>query len=999
MILRTLIALALGLPTLALAQPNPCDDLDSTFTLSLVGGNTVVFQPNTFNNQWTYFWEFGDGTSDFGPIITHQYPGPTLFQACLTVWAWDPFTQDTCFATSCQLVDLIGQGMPCDSTFSAQITWFDQGSNIIVFQGSTNLNADGYIWQFGDGALGYGMSTQHFYQQPGVYPVCLDAWYWNSGTQDSCWTSTCLQVVVGGGGSVCDSIPLQADFAAAVNGNLVQFTDQSLTSGYGATYLWDLGDGTTSVQPAFLHQYAQSGTYQVCLTIAIGPNGGADSCFATHCELVTIGGTGPCDDLDSTFTFSLVGGSTVVFQPNTFNNQWTYFWEFGDGTSDFGPIITHQYPGPTLFQACLTVWAWDPFTQDTCFATSCQLVDLIGQGDPCDSLQACFVPSVAGPQAFFFNNCSSSPDPFNTQFLWDFGDGTSSTQFAPIHTFPPGVWDVCLTTSWQNCVDSLCLTITATGGAPCDTSFVATFGVTLNGNVATFSASSGGQANGYLWDFGDGTQGGGQLVNHVYPPGGPYNACLQAWYWNGTDTCWTVPACQPVGPFSQNNPCDDLDSTFTFNLVGGSTVVFQPNTFNNQWTYFWEFGDGTSDFGPIITHQYPGPTLFQACLTVWAWDPFTQDTCFATSCQLIDLIGQGSPCDSIPLQADFAAAVNGNLVQFTDQSLTSGYGATYLWDLGDGTTSVQPAFLHQYAQSGTYQVCLTIAIGPNGGADSCFASYCELVTIGGTGPCDDLDSTFTFNLVGGSTVVFQPNTFNNQWTYFWEFGDGTSDFGPIITHQYPGPTLFQACLTVWAWDPFTQDTCFATSCQLIDLVGQGDPCDSLGLVADFTWMSQGTVVMFEDLSQSAVQPLSYFWEFGDGGLSTDPDPAHTYPDTASYQVCLWVGAWTGADSCFAVSCQLVSPGSNGPQAVAGMGSGTTLKVWPNPTNDLLFVELPGTAGPYLVELLDLQGRRIRSRTGVAGLRTQLDLGDLASGFYLVQLRADGLRRTIRVQRQ
>ena len=351
------------------------------------------------------------------------------------------------------------------------------------------------------------------------------------------------------------------------------------------------------------------------------------------------------------------------------------------------------------------------------------------------------------------------------------------------------------------------------------------------------------------------------------------------------------------------------------------------------------------------------------------------------------------------MQADFAAAVNGNLVQFTDQSLTSGYGATYLWDLGDGTTSVQPAFLHQYAQSGTYQVCLTIAIGPNGGADSCFASYCELVTIGGTGPCDDLDSTFTFNLVGGSTVVFQPNTFNNQWTYFWEFGDGTSDFGPIITHQYPGPTLFQACLTVWAWDPFTQDTCFATSCQLVDLVGQGDPCDSLGLVADFTWMSQGTVVMFEDLSQSAVQPLSYFWEFGDGGLSTDPDPAHTYPDTASYQVCLWVGAWTGTDSCFAVSCQLVSPGSNGPQAVAGMGSGTTLKVWPNPTSDLLFVELSGTAGPYLVELLDLQGRRIRSRTGVAGLRTQLDLGDLASGFYLVQLRADGLRRTIRVQRQ
>ena len=84
---------------------------------------------------------------------------------------------------------------------------------------------------------------------------------------------------------------------------------------------------------------------------------------------------------------------------------------------------------------------------------------------------------------------------------------------------------------------------------------MATFGVTLNGNVATSPRPApAGRPNGYLWDFGDGTQGGGQLVNHVYPPGGPYNACLQAWYWNGTDTLLDRPGLPTRRAFLPEQP-------------------------------------------------------------------------------------------------------------------------------------------------------------------------------------------------------------------------------------------------------------------------------------------------------------------------------------------------------------------------------------------------------------------------------------------------------------
>lgn len=175
----------------------------------------------------------------------------------------------------------------------------------------------------------------------------------------------------------------------------------------------------------------------------------------------------------------------------------------------------------------------------------------------------------------------------------------------------------------------------------CDSTFTAAFTTSITGSVATFTATSNLPANGFVWNFGDGTQGGGSNVSHVYAPGGPYTVCVRAWYWNGADTCWTEPACQVVGPFATNNPCDSLDATFTFTPVGGNAVVFQAGTFNGQWNYVWDFGDGAAGTGAVITHVYPGPTVFLACLTVWAWDPFLQDTCSTTSCQVVNLITAG----------------------------------------------------------------------------------------------------------------------------------------------------------------------------------------------------------------------------------------------------------------------------------------------------------------------------------------------------------------------
>ncbi|PKO97639.1 MAG: hypothetical protein CVU14_10255, partial [Bacteroidetes bacterium HGW-Bacteroidetes-9] len=206
---------------------------------------------------------------------------------------------------------------------------------------------------------------------------------------------------------------------------------------------------------------------------------------------------------------------------------------------------------------------------------------------------------------------------------------------------------------------------------------------------------------------------------------------------------------------------------------------------------------------------------------------------------------------------------------------------SWFWEFGDGTTATGQTVWHSFANPNEiYTVCLTTTgTGPD--VQSCTYTSCQEVYIYIPSPCENYFEAYTND---GNTYSFSGYVMSGvPADYYWDFGDGSTATGQQVTHtfQFAG-TVFNVCLTTIANDPVT-DTCTSTSCQII-FPGGGSSCQAeMSAMAD----SSGYTYYFEDLS---IGDHSYiFWDFGDGGQSSEANPTHTYFASGIYMACLTIG--------------------------------------------------------------------------------------------------------------
>lgn len=393
---------------------------------------------------------------------------------------------------------------------TASINIIPIGGGTLAFSGQATGGAPGtifsYYWDLGDGTFSTLQNPVHTYA-PGNYTLCLTV----IDSIGNCTDTYCSSVSVTGQ-PVCD-----AQFYAVPAGqNSFSFYTDSLAN-WNATYSWSFGDGTSSSSMIPQHTYANPGTYLVCLTVTDS----ITSCTDTFCDSVT---TGQATFCQAGFTAFNSQSTVVTFANLSFSSNpalpLTYSWSFGDGSNSSQMNPTHVYNAPGVYNVCLYIT-----DAGGCADSSCQTITVGNSGPNC-SAQFYYFPSGAGSGSFLFISDSLS-NSLAASYSWDFGDGNSSTQANPYHTFSvPGTYLVCLTVTDSGCTNTFCDSVNLGGFPNCQADFSWTSspsGLYSFTNLSTVGALG---SLTYFWDFGDSTFSSLENPTHTFFTPGPWVVCL-----------------------------------------------------------------------------------------------------------------------------------------------------------------------------------------------------------------------------------------------------------------------------------------------------------------------------------------------------------------------------------------------------------------------------------------------------------------------------------------
>jgi PKD repeat protein len=399
----------------------------------------------------------------------------------------------------------------------------------------------------------------------------------------------------------------------------------------GTTYVWDFGDGTTGTGPNPQHTYTADGFYPVILTVT-----GSGGCIATASSYVQIGQIGANCYAYFYYTTTNVPNEVQFFGsyinwPDS-SQSTTYLWDFGDGSTSTELNPVHQYANPGLYVVTFTATG-----ADGCTSTINYLVDT--QTPPQPECQAYFWYEQSDTLTFSFNPVyySLSGSPLTAaSYLWDFGDGSTSTESNPTHTYADeGVYNVLLTVvSPDSCVAYASNVVFIYDGWQIDTFFYgcqAMFGVDwgvwdslgmYNPNYdplhVHFYDASFGAVQSWNWNFGDGTTSTEQNPAHTYAQEGEYTVTLAIETLDGCES--EVSFLIYVGNDTPWNPELDCQALF-FPLpdsLGGTGLHFLDLSYSvtpiASWN--WNFGDGTSSNEQNPYHQYAQPGEYTVTLSI-----------------------------------------------------------------------------------------------------------------------------------------------------------------------------------------------------------------------------------------------------------------------------------------------------------------------------------------------------------------------------------------------
>ncbi len=284
---------------------------------------------------------------------------------------------------------------------------------------------------------------------------------------------------------------------------------------------------------------------------------------------------------------------SVQFTDTSTNSPTSWFWTFGDqsrsNSTVENPVFT--YDGYNYYQVILSVSNGYGLSQSTAMIGVCPLVV---------SFTATPTSGQVPVTVQFTDTSTYQP----ISWLWNFGDGGTSTLQNPAHTYTAsGDYTVRLdaTNNLGKCWNTSEISV-----SPLTASFTTNQTTGLVPLAVQFTDSSTDKPISWLWNFGDGGTSTLQNPVYTYMNYGTYTANLSAY--NGYDEPMSSP-----GILITVNSFPSV--SFTASTTAGkpnTTVIFadQSKGFPSPTKWYWDFGDGFSSTLQNPSHQYVNSGLY-----------------------------------------------------------------------------------------------------------------------------------------------------------------------------------------------------------------------------------------------------------------------------------------------------------------------------------------------------------------------------------------------------
>ena len=451
-----------------------------------------------------------------------------------------------------------------------------------------------------------------------------------------------------------------------------------------------------------------------------------------------------------------------------------------------------------------------------------------------------------------------------TSWLWDFGDGTTSTLKNPVKVyFAVGMFTVSLTVSNAlgngNVTKPNLITVKPIPTSEFSASPVmGCFPLTVNFADLSFN-SAGGPTLNWKWSFGDGNFSTLQNPSHTYTDFGDFDVSLYVENTSGCAAILNKNAFIKVG----DKVKADFDTTMQPYCKLPKTINFvNVSAGSGSLTYAWDFGDGTGSNLSNPVHNYT------------SFGTYTVKLIAISSFGCSDTIIKTNYVKADSIVTDFSFPVSAcitSVVRFNNLSAPANVKSS--WNFGDGTGSNVFSPLKQYSSTGNYSVVLT-----NRFANGCVDSIRKTINI-----VTNLAVAFNNSLPVKAcrpplTVSFTDATPGGSLQQ-WDFGDGSTGSGSPISHTYTLAGSYNVKLIV------TNGGC-KDSLIKAALVVILPPQVTIGLTETGGCVPFTLTPVANVTSTDAVTGFS--WDFGDGATSTSPSPSHSYTTVGVYTLRLIV---------------------------------------------------------------------------------------------------------------